>query len=360
MTEHTKNNALLEQRAKYTSATYFEKLEREGLVESSENVTYVATDDGWEIAISEYHNPERRPVTKKHPVLLCHGLGNAHLMFDLAPEYSMAQWLVGQGYAVYAVDLRGHGLSEKPNSKAPFNGKKKKWNWGFADYLQRDIKAAVPYVLERSGADSLHFVGHSMGGILLFSYAALNLPGIRSGITLGSSLNYSVGPSRFKLITPFSFTTHLMPKVPIDRISHVYSLMNKLNKRLVSSMFSNVDNIDPRIYRLFLDTTFHPFSSKVLRDLTRIIKGKGMLSLEGDNINERLEENGYPFPILSIGGSGDKQNCEKSIAAFGTEFKMYGKPYGHKEDYGHHDFICGLNAKEEVYPDILAWFERHE
>lgn len=347
-------------RSKYTEQAFFDKLDRHGVVESSRDISYVTTDDDWELAVSEYHDPVHRPVTKKYPVLLCHGLGNSHLMFDLMPEYSLANWLVEQGYAVYSVDLRGHGLSEKPNVKVPFNGKKKTWDWGFPDYLQRDLKATVDHVLKRSGADSLHFIGHSMGGILLFCYAGLDLKGIRSGITLGSSLNYSLGPSRFKLLEPFTFTTYAVKKTPIDLVTYVYSLVNKCHKKLISRMFASPSNVEPRIYRLFLETTFHPFSSKVLRNLADIIKGRGMLSLEGDNINQRLQDNGYPFPILSMGGSDDKQNCEKSISAFGTEYKMYGKPYGHKADYGHHDFITGLHAKEELYPDILAWLDRHD
>lgn len=358
-TQHT-HDALFRKRSKYTEQAFFDKLELNGVAESSRDITYVATDDDWELAVSEYHDPVHKPVTKKHPVLLCHGLGNSHLMFDLTPEYSMAQWLVEQGYAVYSVDLRGHGLSEKPHSKVPYNGKKKAWDWGFPDYLQHDLQATIAHVLNRSGADSLHFIGHSMGGILLLCHAGLGLKGVCSGITLGSSLDYSLGPSRFKLIAPFSFATHLMKKAPLGLVAHMYSLVNKINSKLISRMYSSPDNVEPRIYRLFLETTFHPFSSKVLRDLSDAIKGKGMLSLEGENINQRLKENGYPFPILSMGGSGDKQNCEKSISAFGTEYKMYGKPYGHKADYGHHDFITGLHAKEDVYPDVLAWLDKHD
>lgn len=360
MTTQQTHEELQKKRAKYTDQAFFDKLDRDGVEASARDVSYIVTDDDWALAVSEYHDPVHKPVTKKHPVLLCHGLGSSHLMFDVSPKYSMAQWLVEQGYAVYGVDLRGHGLSEKPNSKVPYNGKKKKWDWGFADYLQRDLKATIDHVLERSGADSVHFIGHSMGGILLLSHAGLGLKGVRSGVTLGSSLDYSLGSSRFKLLTPFTFTTYVMKKVPMDFIANMYALANKLNNQLISGMFSSLGNVEPRIYRLFLENTFHPFSSKVLRDLTEIIKGRGMLSLEGDNINQRLKDNGYPFPILSMGGTGDKQNCEKSIAAFGTEYKMYGKAHGHQFDYGHHDFITGLNAKEELYPDILAWLDKHD
>ena len=61
--------------------------------------------------------------------------------------------------------------------------------WCVDDHLFKDLPAAVALVLEESGARQLHWVGHSMGGML--ATGALSLQGylarsIRSVTMLGS------------------------------------------------------------------------------------------------------------------------------------------------------------------------------
>jgi len=47
------------------------------------------------------------------PVILCHGLTYNALFWDLIPECSFAEYLSSQGFDVWAVSLRGSGLSQK-------------------------------------------------------------------------------------------------------------------------------------------------------------------------------------------------------------------------------------------------------
>jgi pimeloyl-ACP methyl ester carboxylesterase len=58
--------------------------------------------------------------------------------------------------------------------------------WGFHDYVIHDAPAAVAYVLETTGASGLHWVGHSMGGMIGICARSQGMEGLKSIIALGS------------------------------------------------------------------------------------------------------------------------------------------------------------------------------
>src|SRR4051794_17661492 len=120
-------------------------------------IVYAPTEDNWLLALHRY---QPRKIRHKHPVLLVHGLGANRLNFDLDDRYSFARLLQACGFDTWIVELRGAGLTKPPQGK-------KRWNyqWGFADYAERDIPCSIATVLELSKARSLHGVGHSMGGM---------------------------------------------------------------------------------------------------------------------------------------------------------------------------------------------------
>ena len=125
-----------------------------------ENIT-IMTPDHWKIALYRYL-PEK--ITRKHPVLLLHGIASNHRVWDFGhEELSFARHLAAQGYAVYSMDLRGRAGSDGPHT-----GRGKQWS--VDDYLLCDLPAATEYIIAQHGTEKLHWVGHSMGGILGFFY----------------------------------------------------------------------------------------------------------------------------------------------------------------------------------------------
>lgn len=112
------------------------------------------------------------------PVLLLHGATFGSALFDLPRQgYSLMEALTGTGRAVYALDIGGYGLSRgngvmdaPPEAHPPFAG---------ADQAQRDIEAAVTFILDRCGVPALDLVGFSWGTILAARYAGNNKEQVR-------------------------------------------------------------------------------------------------------------------------------------------------------------------------------------
>jgi pimeloyl-ACP methyl ester carboxylesterase len=86
------------------------------------------------------------------PVLLVHGLAaSLHDWADMLPD------LADNGYRAYALDLLGHGLSEKPHDPVKYQSE------GLLAHLQGWIDALA---LD----EPVVFIGHSLGGYLSLSY----------------------------------------------------------------------------------------------------------------------------------------------------------------------------------------------
>jgi pimeloyl-ACP methyl ester carboxylesterase len=112
-------------------------------------------------------------------IFLCHGAGGAKNQWR-------RQWtmLAAQGRRVVAWDFAGHGQSEKPRSKAAYDGRE-----FLADYLA---------ILERYGAARNVLIGHSYGarltlGVLLELKAQDRLDRVERAILLGAPPPIALG-----------------------------------------------------------------------------------------------------------------------------------------------------------------------
>ncbi|MCY3414039.1 MAG: alpha/beta hydrolase [Candidatus Heimdallarchaeota archaeon] len=98
-----------------------------------------------------------QPENVKAVVLITHGFG------EHSGRYmNVVDTLIPEGYAVWALDHRGHGKSE---------GKRNFVN-RFTDYLQ-DVQSFKQIVRKAHPDIPLHLLGHSMGSIIANNYMAL-------------------------------------------------------------------------------------------------------------------------------------------------------------------------------------------
>lgn len=336
-----------EYRYRYTSNSVLKALDRWQIDESRNKVYFTETEDHWQLAITHYEPKIKR---FEHPILLCHGLGSNRLVFHAGASNSMGEYFASIGFDVYACDLRGHGLSEKPRLKNNRN-----YGWGLSEYATKDLPAIINAILSLSSADQCYFVGHSMGGILLYYLASQGESRIKRGITLGSSLDYSDTSSWFKYIAAAAPLSHLLPATPIHWPARVSGFLSRYQANAIDPFLANPRNIQPQYFSQFACIGIHSVSSKVLRDLALAITGEGVINGEGEKISTILSERGYPFPILAVSGSRDLQCPPEAASRFGTDHMVFGKQYGHQEEYGHHDLLIGKHATTEVWPTLLDW-----
>jgi pimeloyl-ACP methyl ester carboxylesterase len=114
--------------------------------------TFATTADRVRLSLRRY-----QALGPRRAVLLC-----THAMMARGAyfERRFAPHLARRGIEVYVLDWRGHGESVPPSPRTE--------QWGFDDYVELDLPAAVAAVCARAaiGADELCYLGHSLGGLV--------------------------------------------------------------------------------------------------------------------------------------------------------------------------------------------------
>lgn len=110
------------------------------------------------------------------PVVLLHG-GSAH-----AHWWDLFAAAITDSHCAYALDLRGHGDSERPNPPA----------YRISDYAH-DLASFI----EAMGFDSVNLVGHSLGGMVTTAYGAWVPERVKRLVVVDSSLRISPAEARY-------------------------------------------------------------------------------------------------------------------------------------------------------------------
>jgi dienelactone hydrolase len=148
----------------------------------AENVS-LRTADGYTVA-GWYWKPKLWPKQKLAPgVLLLHMRGK-----DKSSWGSLPETLLGEGYAVLAIDLRGHGETVDPAGRRPSLDA-----LADSDYqaMLFDVGAGVTFLRQQPNCDEdrVGIIGASIGANLALLYAATNRA-VRTVVCLSPGLNY--------------------------------------------------------------------------------------------------------------------------------------------------------------------------
>lgn len=137
--------------------------------------SFAYTEDGWKLGIRRVRPTV--PDPGKLPIVLCHGLGLNGTFWTITDSH-LPEQLAARGYEVFICDLRGSGASQKKgligavNSglrQTPFLEVGEGW-WNVDDLVKYDVPAILDYVKAETGRDRVNWVGHSLGGMLMFAY----------------------------------------------------------------------------------------------------------------------------------------------------------------------------------------------
>lgn len=287
-------------------------------------------------------------------VILCHGLSANGFVFDV-PGHSLARYLADRGYECFIPDLRGARYSGTPPK-----------GWGLDDYIEQDLPAIFDLVRAQALSPNIHWLGHSMGGLLFFMYASEHpeVP-ITRAVMVGSSLDYRVGYSVFRDLRAALPIARALRELPFGKITRLGAHLVGHVPTPIEKVNFHSANVDVDVIKSILADCFGPLPTTLLSDLDSTFSEGGLSRRRGLLRYAELWAR-YRFPTLLLAGAADVQCPVESVDESARvlshlrELRVlpFGKKFGHHEDYGHYDLIVGRNAPSEVWPRIIDWLQR--
>ena len=259
----------------------------------------------------------RRAWLPRDPIgvlVVVHGFGEHSGRYE-----ALARYFAQRGFAVHAYDHVGHGQSEGRR------GHVDRFDW-FHDDLERFIAFARA---EHPGLP-LVLLGHSMGGLIVASFAAMRSPDADLLVTSGAALAVGKGVSTFKLALA-RLLRSVWPTLAIEAGLDVQGLSR-----------------DPEVIRLYeADPLVHGKASvafgAAMSEVTAEVLGRA-----GDVRLPMLLLHGEDDPLCEAEGSRRFFAALPDPEASGSALRVYP---------GLRHEIFNEPEREQIYADVLEWVE---
>lgn len=332
---------------------------------------FTTTEDGWKIALHRV-KPDS-PRADLVPVILCHGLGYNNRFWRLDDEHNFAHHLADAGFDTWGVDLRGGGDSTKPVWRVlrmPEIGpgelsrlRVASQDWSADECIRYDVPAAIDLVCKETGSKKVAWVGHSLGGMIMFGH--LSQTGDERVLCFASVAAPMFIPRPTNNILRDIRGFRLLMMMVNNRWQALAgaATLSRL-KTPIDMLFYNTDNVDvPVIMELFLHAT-EDIPSGMIEQTLALAKTGEFISSDG-KINYTEEARRVDVPILMLAGKADNMADPEGVryiyhrvSSKDKTFRLFGLANGNACDYGHDDLIIGKHAPQEVFPFLRDWLNR--
>lgn len=333
---------------------------------------FAYTKDGWRLGIRRIA-PET-PDPSKLPVILCHGLGLNGTFWTITDDHLPAQ-LAARGYQVFIFDFRGSGESARLGWVGRVNHRIREsflhevgeTKWTVDDLVRYDVPAVLDYVQRTTGQERVNWVGHSLGGMLLFPYLeqAPDADRIANFVGMGSTIIQAKVPQ----------SDMLHANRGLRLLGHLVST-GRMGRPLMYFRFPGLDRIDQFYYTSenvdkvtvarFYGYTLEDPGASALRQFDPYLQYGHFLSADR-KVDYSAQLGRVKTPTLLIAGEGDSMSdmpsTELTFQALGSTDKTllrFGKRDGHIADYGHCDLVWSRHAPQEIFPPLIQWLDRHQ
>ncbi len=334
---------------------------------------YAYTADGWRLGVRHYR-PEH-PDPAKLPVILCHGLGLNATFWTITDNHLPAQ-LNARGYDVYVFDIRGSGENGRPGRsdrinrllrQTPFHERGER-TWNVDDLMRYDVPAILDYVQRETGKDRVNWVGHSMGGMLMFPYFELDPAAhqrIANFVAMGSAITLADAPQRDMLLANRAIRTLSLFASP-GRMGRPLTYFRMPGMSMIDSFYYSEDNVDRRTVSRFYGYTLEDPGAGAFRQLDSYLQGGHMLSADGQ-IDYAALLGRVKVPTLMVASESDiisdVPSTELTYQALGSTDKslmLFGTRHGHVAEYGHCDLVWSRHASHEIFPPVIDWLDQRQ
>lgn len=320
---------------------------------SADEVHRVRCQDQWPIALYRYRG--RDPALRGHPVLLCHGLAANAMFMDLMPGASLARYLQGLGFEVWSLELRGCTPGTRPGGFTD-----RSWDIRLEDFIDLDAPAALRHVLEQTGAAQVHWVGHSMGGIVGLGVAQGEQAGLLASLTTLASPARIRPASPLRSAAPLGWALAWLPYLP-TRFAAAWVAPFYFDSPLTGSWFNRAHR-SSAVIRRGLSNAVGDIPVSLLRQFARWTAQGNIVATDGRDFTEGLSR--VELPLMAIAGDDDlvappssvRLAVERASSQRRAWFNLGGEGEGAQiTAYGHGDVVIGANALRDVYPRVAGW-----
>jgi len=315
------------------------------------------TSDGWLLALHRYL--PRTDGPGRGPVLLCHGLLANKANLDLDERRSLARYLAGLGFDAWVLELRGSGHSRDTN------GRRGLGRVSFDDYVERDVPAAVETVLRETGWQRLQWVGHSMGGMLLYAYlSGRDDKSIAAAVTVASPVDFTVLARTARRMLRLRPLLRLR-WVPLGHMLRGLLPLLRLSRRAMLDLGLVSANLSGAEMGEVLVNVIEGFGpAGVLEQFGQWVEEGVYVSRDGRRPYGTLTHLRCPLlvvqPALDFVAPPDsvRPAVDRAPAADKT-YRLFGRQAGDDLDYGHGDILLSEAARRNVFPVIGDWLVKH-
>jgi 2-hydroxymuconate-semialdehyde hydrolase len=199
-------------------------------------------------------------------IILVHGLGGGAFTFR-----NNIDALADKGYKVYAIDLKGFGLSEKVIG---------------SDYSHIEQAKILLDFMEKKGIGKATVAGHSMGGRVALIAYDMKPQNFENIILIDSAGLESNSPA---------FYNFLITQPIVDIIYYNIFVKEKNFQKFLSSAFFNSDFVSPEVIKLYLESFKIKNANKAFLS---ILKSNNSYDIE--SVLKKID-----IPVLIIWGRND-------------------------------------------------------
>lgn len=293
-----------------------------------------------------------QPARYQEPILLVPSLINRAYIMDLLPKFSLARYLIEQGFRVYLVDW---GVPSDEDRLIEFDS-----------LIDPMLRRAVSAVQRHSGSEKMSMVGYCMGATLTAMYASLFPESLSGFVNLLGPIDFAEGGMLTDWTRPDHFDPHSLTNaygnVPPAMMQSAFQGMRptaNVVKQIKSPGTSEAE------IREFFDALEYwawdniPFPgaayNKYIRDLyqgNKLVRGQFTVG------GERIDLGNIDCPVLVL--TADKDHIVPTPSAQHLEEFV-----GSRDTLtvtvkgGHVAAVVGPTARLQLWPKMAEWLASH-